>query len=374
MKKPADTKIRNMKEEMYVKMGILSEDFIDFKNGMMEQEPSPKSVESLVNAYLNIHRTDFSSAPHLTALINTYFEKDFTEQDILDLLVKKSREEEIGDVFRHLEDVRVKLSKIDFLENFVKRFGRGNPEHLRNMKELLAEKGIDVSYSELKDLIDQEVRKQEYIAFCKKIDKTSKKRSKYKDYVKTFTELFGRGDPKTLGYFGQLLSDRKMFRVDFEDAVREQYTTVAKDKRLKGFREKLIAAKKQEYRLLEESRTTIDDVLSMDSFEFTSFLSNLFYEMGYEIEATRRISENTRDLLISKMGSKTFVRATNHKGYVDENFIRDALSVNDKYKCDRVAVVCISSFASAANKLAKDNGTVLWDKKKLRESIHRYLA
>lgn len=372
MKKKADDSIRGMKEEMYVKMGIISEDFTAFKNSMMKKNSSPKDVEELIIAYLGIHKTDFSRAPYLTTLINTFLGKELSEQDVLDLLVKKSREEEIGDVFHRLEDIRAQLSKSDFLENFVKKFGRGNPEHLRNLKELLGEKGIDVTYSELKDIIDQEVRKQEYAAFCRQMDNATKKRAKYQDYISSFVELFGRGDPKTLGYLGQLLSDRKLFRVDFEDAVVGHHETTEKGQRMKKFQSKLNSAKKQDYKLLEEPRISLDDIVAMDSFEFASFLSNLFYQMGYEIDATRRIDENTRDLLISKMGSKTFVRATNYKGYIDEGAINEVQMINDKYKCDKVAVISVSSFSSGARKVAQETGTVLWNKKKLSESIRKY--
>lgn len=141
---------------------------------------------------------------------------------------------------------------------------------------------------------------------------------------------------------------------------------------MKKFRSKLESAKKQDYRLLQESRISMDDIQAMDSFEFTSFLTNLFYQMGYEIDATRRIDENARDLLISKMGSKTLVRATNYKGYVDDAAIKDVQKINDKYKCDKVAVISVSSFSSGARTLAKETGTVLWDKKKLSESIRKY--
>jgi len=372
MKKAKEAKIHDMKEDMYVKMGILSEDFTEFKNAMNENNPSPKNVEEMILSYLEIHKTDFEKAPYLPTLINIQFSKDLSEQDVLDLLVKKSREEEIGDIFNRLEDIRAKLSKSDVIENFVKRFGRGNPEHLRNLKEMLCDGGIEITYSEIKDLIDQEVRKQEYIAFCKQMDKVTKKRAKYQDYIRSYVELFGRGDPKTLGYFGQVLSDRKMFRVDFEDAIKNHYDTVAKEQRIKKFQDKLESAKKQDYRLLEEARISMDDILAMDSFEFTSFLANLFYQMGYEVDATRRIDENTRDLLISKMGSKTLVRATNHKGFIDHDTISELQKVNDKYKCDKSAVISVSNFSSAAQKLAKDSGTVLWDKKKLSESIRKY--
>ena len=375
MKDEVSSKITEMQEEMYVNMGVLSPDLIELKQQLIAKNPAlgPASkVEDFIDTYLKLYESDFSRSGELANLVNNYLGKTMTPPDILDLLTKKAADFQIGDTYDHLEEIKKRLSGTDYLENFVKTFGRGNPEHIRNLRELLLENGIELTHADLKQLVSDEVKKQEYSAFTRQFDKHTRRRSKYDAYIHVFVDLFGRGDMKTLGYFGQLLSDRSLFKVQFEEDVYNYYESVEKDSRLKKFQENLKASRKKEYRLLEESRITMEDIQAMDGFKFSNFLAALFYEMGYDVEAMRKVDSDTRDLITSKMGERVLVRARKQKGFSDEGLINSAIEANKKYKCDRVAAISSTNFTTSAQKSAEKGKISLWNKAKLEAAIKKY--
>ena len=66
----------------------------------------------------------------------------------------------------------------------------------------------------------------DYLKFRKEMDAHTPKPAKYEDYIRSFVELYGFGDIYNLGYFGQLLTERNLFKVDFEEEILSCYNEV----------------------------------------------------------------------------------------------------------------------------------------------------
>jgi HJR/Mrr/RecB family endonuclease len=147
---------------------------------------------------------------------------------------------------------------------------------------------------------------------------------------------------------------------------REELKKYEESNRLKQFEKKLLA----------ESGTlniSIQDIDSMNGFEFENVLAKLFTKMGYSVEQTKLSGDQGADLIIKRINKKTVVQAKRYSGNVSNKAVQEIVASIKHYKADEGMVVTNSFFTKSAIKLADTNDVSLINRNKLSELIDKYL-
>jgi restriction system protein len=121
-----------------------------------------------------------------------------------------------------------------------------------------------------------------------------------------------------------------------------------------------------------ETFVTIHHIDAMDGYSFEDFLVELFREIGYEVEGTKRTGDQGADLFVQKFGQKTVIQAKNYIGSVGNSAVQQALSAKQFYQCDHAMVICNSYFTKSAMELAEAANVLLIDRDKLKMYIEDY--
>lgn len=108
-------------------------------------------------------------------------------------------------------------------------------------------------------------------------------------------------------------------------------------------------------------RSGLDEIDRMDGTTFEFFLGDLFRRLGCRVEHTGG------DLVVTRDGRRTAVRATRPSKQIGVEAVQDAIAAREANSCDEALVITNSSFTEAANKLARDNGIELWDRNVLMD-------
>jgi len=115
----------------------------------------------------------------------------------------------------------------------------------------------------------------DYLEFRKDMDTHTQKPAKYEDYIHSFVELYGFGGLYELGYFGQLLAERDLFKVDFEDDVLKLYSKKYGGKPRKEPKQKPIPSPVEDVGEGKRRKTEND--------EYFVFSSKIFYLLLFVI-------------------------------------------------------------------------------------------
>jgi restriction system protein len=114
---------------------------------------------------------------------------------------------------------------------------------------------------------------------------------------------------------------------------------------------------------------TIENIDSMDGFEFERFLTKLYSHMGYKVEHTKLSGDQGADLIIEKFGERTVVQAKRYSGAVSNSAIQEAVAAKAHYNSCKAIVVTNSYFTKSAMELASSNQVELWDREVLTEKL-----
>lgn len=123
-------------------------------------------------------------------------------------------------------------------------------------------------------------------------------------------------------------------------------------------------------RLTKTSGYTIDDIDLMTGYEFENFIAELFSKTGYQTEVTKASGDQGIDVIVSKNGIKIGIQTKCYSGVVSNRAIQEAVAGKNFYRLDRAMVITNSSFTKSAQKLARANSIVLWDRNTLQEKIY----
>jgi len=105
------------------------------------------------------------------------------------------------------------------------------------------------------------------------------------------------------------------------------------------------------------------DVLSGKDFE--AFLSLCFREHGYKVQLTPKSSDFGADLILSKDGTDTVVQAKRWRQTVGIEAVQQVVAAKHYYGAGRAMVITNSKFTTAAFRLARANGVILWSREHL---------
>ncbi len=119
----------------------------------------------------------------------------------------------------------------------------------------------------------------------------------------------------------------------------------------------------------KQSQVSISDVDLMDGFEFESFISLLFTNMGYNTVVTKGSGDQGIDVLAEKNGVKIGIQAKCYSNNVTNKAIQEVTAALKHYQCSKGIVVTNSYFTDSAVTLAKSNDIVLWDRDILKRKI-----
>jgi len=125
-------------------------------------------------------------------------------------------------------------------------------------------------------------------------------------------------------------------------------------------------------KLVNQDKTTIDDIDSMNGIDFEHFLCDLFSKSGYKSEVTKGSGDQGADLIIEKFGERTVVQAKCYSGAVSNSAIQEAVAAKAHYNCSYAMVVTNSCFTKSAMQLANSNNVELWDREILEEKLKLY--
>jgi restriction system protein len=113
----------------------------------------------------------------------------------------------------------------------------------------------------------------------------------------------------------------------------------------------------------------MDDVDRLTGEGFEEYLAFLFERLGYKVTMTPVQGDFGADLILEQEGEHTAVQAKCFSGTVGVNAVQQVVAAKGYYQCNRAMVVTNSYFSLQAQKLAKANHIVLWDRKKLTKVV-----
>ena len=115
-----------------------------------------------------------------------------------------------------------------------------------------------------------------------------------------------------------------------------------------------------------------NDFDSMDGYQFENFCAALLTKRGYEdVVVTQGSGDQGIDILAYKDGIKYGVQCKCYSSAVGNKAVQEVFAGKTFYHCHVGIVITNNYFTESAIELAKMNGVILWDRKKLIEMIEK---
>lgn len=116
-------------------------------------------------------------------------------------------------------------------------------------------------------------------------------------------------------------------------------------------------------------RSGIEEIDTMDGFQFEYYLVELFKQEGYSAIRTSDSGDFGADVILKKDGKKTVVQAKRYRSNVGIKAVQEVIGALNFYKADEAWVVSNSDYTRAAKKLAKESNVKLVDRSELIERM-----
>jgi hypothetical protein len=271
--------------------------------------------------------------------------------------------------------------------NFVQRYGSGvtvafrmglsdwknsqqgeqvMPQELLVFKRLMASKGVELENEIFRDIVWDEVLRQDFDNFRQSVSKDPG--VNLDALIVEFLNYPFRNERSEYSYL--LLELLSSLGVDGTENSSEWYI----DEWLAGVRRDQEIAR-MEVRLSagQSDNKSIVDLDLMDGAEFESFLSLLFGRMGFAVRLTQLSCDQGADLVVEKNGIVTVVQAKRYVTPVGNKAVQEVVASLRHYSADRAMVVTTSEFTSSAKVLAHSNGVQLVDREQMSDWLREWL-
>ncbi len=117
---------------------------------------------------------------------------------------------------------------------------------------------------------------------------------------------------------------------------------------------------------------TIHFVDAMDGFGFEAFLVELFQTIGYDVQETKRKTENSADLFVKKLDQAVLIQARHCSSTLGVSAIQKALAAKRFYACEEALIVTNAFFTEAAKQAAETASVTLVDRAGLQGYLNDY--
>lgn len=126
------------------------------------------------------------------------------------------------------------------------------------------------------------------------------------------------------------------------------------------------------FRLVRLAKSNMFEIDKMSGEEFETYLEILFRNDGYKVTHTGNSKGDFgADLVLEKDGKRVAVQAKRWNETVGEKAIQEVVSSKAIYNCQEAMVVTNRWFSFQAQRLAKVNGVMLWNRNDLVNAILR---
>ena len=110
----------------------------------------------------------------------------------------------------------------------------------------------------------------------------------------------------------------------------------------------------------------------MEGHEFEFFCASLLRKNGYEqINVTRGSGDQGIDIICYRDGIKYGIQCKCYSADIGNKAVQEVFAGKAFYECHIGIVLTNQYFTKSAIELAKKNGIILWDRKKLMELIEK---
>jgi|GEM_PF-2519920 len=141
------------------------------------------------------------------------------------------------------------------------------------------------------------------------------------------------------------------------------YFQEKENQKYKNFKKKLTVKEEK------KSEICIDDIDLMSGHEFEYYISNLFSNLGYRSEVTKKSGDQGIDVICEKNGKRLGIQTKCYAAAVGNSAIQEVVAGKSFYKLDKVMVITNSYFTKSAMELASSNEVILWDRSVLKEKL-----
>lgn len=115
---------------------------------------------------------------------------------------------------------------------------------------------------------------------------------------------------------------------------------------------------------------SIEYIDILTGIEFEKYMSKLLANLGFiNVKRTPDSNDYGIDIITEKDSVKFAIQCKHYKSKVSNSSVQEANSGKQYYNCHVGVVVTNNYFTSNAIELAKSNGIILWDRKKLIEML-----
>ena len=285
------------------------------------------------------------------------------QQKELEIASEKKRKERVEDLLKKQKKMEEFLgsSEYKYIEQFAKKYkdGESNSEFIK-FQTLLENKGWEFEKEELKSVLNQEHKKQK--VKDSKIKILANNASSRNDFLITYLDFFGSNDSETLEGLAEILQEKQLYFEDLTN-LKTEIKQLEKEIELKTFEKRLFD---------EDEIDWLENIDSLNGYEFEDFLKNLFSKMGYQVKQTRLSGDQGADVVVIKFGEKTVIQAKCYGGKVGNKAVQEIMAAISLYKAQKGMVITNNYFISAAVELANANNIELVDRDGLEKMINNH--
>jgi len=125
---------------------------------------------------------------------------------------------------------------------------------------------------------------------------------------------------------------------------------------------------------LQDNAMNNKQLHDLSGIDFENLLFGLFVAMGYTVQKTGKVSDQSCDLILNLGEQKLLLKGIHLKDKpVEVVSLLDALATQKQYVCNGTMIISLSNFTSEASEFAKSNNIGLVGKERLIELLAQYL-
>jgi restriction system protein len=138
-----------------------------------------------------------------------------------------------------------------------------------------------------------------------------------------------------------------------DDVLQQDRARRAYEEANASYQKMLEAHRARKAQLLQTDWRSLRDV------EFEAFLAEVFRELGYRVETTKRTGDQGVDLIVSRDHRRVAVQTKGYKDSVGNKAVQEVVAGRLYYQCDGCAAVTNSTFTTGARDLASATDCLL---------------